>query len=371
MTEEIGSTLPDRAARIAALLGREIKNHEDWIETQLDLAREIGEARKDYSSDIAFGKWFKANGFDDRIGADRRAAYISLARDLELAKTVLDGTLSNDIRRIEKNEFRKMYDLNHPEVSPNGETGKPRRGRPPGKGKGKGKGSRDTPKTDRAYAALVEAKRLGLPIPGKKDFAKLIGVSHMAMEKAMDRYAQEMERNEREDREAETMIADPATTLSVTAKERLEAAIRAAKRALEREFDAKVAEAAKAVIASERAELERLKTEFVHGLDERMKAADERRIKHDRIIAAYDGVLSPKEFNVLRRALHPDRIARFGDDALVEEFNAATRLLNSKKDALVKEESPPSKSSLPSFAEMLARKQAADAERRGRKTTTT
>jgi hypothetical protein len=47
------------------------------------------------------------------------------------------------------------------------------------------------------------------------------------------------------------------------------------------------------------------------------------------------GVFTLDQYNALRKAMHPDRIQRFGDARLIEECNLATQLLTEKKDRLI------------------------------------
>jgi hypothetical protein len=51
-------------------------------------------------------------------------------------------------------------------------------------------------------------------------------------------------------------------------------------------------------------------------------------------ILAQKAALSIEQFNMLRRCLHPDRIQRFGDPHMIEQFARAAQLLAEKKKSL-------------------------------------
>lgn len=99
--------LPDRRDRIAFLLARDATNREEWIEIKLGLIREFGAARKELLNE-AFNEWFES--LDSRINRNTRDAYVSMARDLDLARKVLNATTSKSIELINRKEFRPLFD---------------------------------------------------------------------------------------------------------------------------------------------------------------------------------------------------------------------------------------------------------------------
>ena len=96
----------------------------------------------------------------------------------EALRKCLQATTRNSLRVIYSEEFDRFNNVVKPD--------KPKRGRPK-------RASPETPQTDRAYEEIVKARSEGRKLPPKKAFAKAIGISHMAVEKAWDRVHKEQE----------------------------------------------------------------------------------------------------------------------------------------------------------------------------------
>lgn len=124
--------------------------------------------------------------------------------------------------------------------------------------------------------------------------------------------------------------------LTASQKERLEAALRAHRKALEREIDQRVHELAHEMID---------KT-LLARLEER-----EKRVRH--FDAAWRGIFNRAEYQLLLKCLHPD------SNCDPEQYNEAFRLVRQREDVLLKKEArrPVGAEAMPkTLAEMMARR---------------
>jgi len=177
--------------------------------------------------------------------------------------------------------------------------GKDTRGRKKSTGRPKGSGSRprakQTDKSEDAIIALADTGKTSAQI------AKEVGVEPRSVRHALER--------ERIRREAQAdPIIDP-TTLSKTAQEKLDAALRQQKRQQELEFDALV-----------RAESSRRMKEM---------SLPSYRAQWDRLIYLLEkrkGILSKTDFRKILHCLHPDSRKSLSDARLAEAFNLFEQL---------------------------------------------
>src|ERR1035437_719181 len=148
-------------------------------------------------------------------------------------------------------------------------------------------------------------------------------------------------------RAAEAQI-DPAT-LSVTAREKFDAAIRQHKHKLDMEFEQRV-----------RAECQSRIEQVI--LPEYTKEIEDARA----VLKARKGVMPRAAFKKILACLHPDRV----DASLAKRYAEAFSIFSGLERVLCSEaELPTSTSSFPrSYAEMMARKQTMDAARRRKST---
>jgi DNA-binding transcriptional regulator YhcF (GntR family) len=155
----------------------------------------------------------------------------------------------------------------------------------------KGAGRPKTPKTDQAYEEITKAQAEGRPLPSKKELAKKISVSHMAVEKAWDRVRQE---------QVQVITAEQAlakATFSDKSKLTIEEAIRIHKRRLDKQFEQRVNEEVRRRIAvaddATRANNKALRLE---------------NINLQRIVGQY-AVFTKAQFRQLQILCHPDNSA--------------------------------------------------------------
>jgi hypothetical protein len=219
-------TLLERLGRrIDAAWQRIRKGDSEWIEGSLEAMQALTEGRERFPSHQAFGAWLREHGHD-HFSDHERAALISLANDIKVARELLSETKSRSYELIWRNNRERFASVRKtkPRGRPKGSKNQPRNDAAP-----------ETPQTDRAYEEIVKAQAEGHSIPPKKEFAKVIGVSHTAVEKALDRVHQEQERAttviEAEDRAlAEAPFTDKG-------KLKIEDAIRIHKSRLDKQFE--------------------------------------------------------------------------------------------------------------------------------------
>lgn len=151
-----------------------------------------------------------------------------------------------------------------------------------------------SPATDKAYREIIALKQAGKKFPGKKKFAKLIGVSHMAVEKALDRLKME--------REGRVEPVIDLATFPRSLREKMDIALRQHRRKLEAEFTDRV-----------KAESDSRLNEFL------LPYWNAKIIEAEEIFASHKGVMTRAVFRKILACLHPDR--SMGTDALNEAFN--------------------------------------------------
>lgn len=98
------------AQRIRDAYERTLSGQQEWIEGSLEMAISLREGRLKIRADIGFSAWLKQNNVD-YYNKDERAALISLAGNLELAREILMAarTRSYDlIWRENKDRFRRI-----------------------------------------------------------------------------------------------------------------------------------------------------------------------------------------------------------------------------------------------------------------------
>jgi transposase len=146
--------------------------------------------------------------------------------------------------------------------------------------------------------------------------------------------------------EAEAQI-DPAS-LSLSAQQKLEAAIRQHKRKLDAE------------LAEQRAQLV---TEFDRIKIDWLRTFNERQAEYDAVILARKGVMTRKTFDAIRRCLHPDSRQSVSDERLAEAF----RLFGKLELKLLPESDFPTRRFKPlNPADLLEAKVRADQARRAK-----
>lgn len=83
-------------------------SHAQWIESTLELARLLAEARGQFKSNREFAHWLVDNDLD-MIGSDDRAALINMASNLSLARIVLEETQRSSWQWIWREEMESRF----------------------------------------------------------------------------------------------------------------------------------------------------------------------------------------------------------------------------------------------------------------------
>lgn len=200
------------------------------------------------------------------------------------------------------------------------------------KGAGRPKRSKFGRDVEAKAASLVLDKGLSFEKAGKA-----VGVSNIVMRTSVAR-----EQGYREGR-ADPLI-DPAS-LSPSAQQKLDAAIRQHKRKLELE------------IIQER---EGLTAEFDRYRIDWLRTLNERQAEYDAVISARKGVMTRRAFDAIRRCLHPDSRQSVSEERLAEAF----RLFSKLEIKLLAESEHPTRRFNP--ADLLEAKMKADEARRAK-----
>ena len=312
--------MPDQLERIAAQINGDLQrrehSHTDWVEATLDLCIHLATARQQFSADQAFGRWCGDSGFGDNVISHQdRAAAIDMGRDPDRSRLILEKTERRSLRLIHDKEFRFTSD---------GKPTKPVKAETPAKP--------DEPLA-RALAAYDRRKMAGEDLTYGA-IGKEAGVSSTPVRRAIA-----IRKNEEN---------IEGFNLSATAEQKLDMAIRVARRKLEQEFETRV------MLEAKRRQDEISLPHYFETL---------RRV--ERKLAAHRGVMPRSEYRKILACLHPDSVE---DPARKPRFEEAFRLFNSYEVKLVSDDKAAALSGLPKTREeMMARKQKFDAARRAQR----
>lgn len=246
---------------------------------------------------------------------DRQALAVSLSikgkTQAEIAKElgVSQRTISEDLRDLEVTSNSP-----HPKTATNPKGA----GRRKGTGKSKGTGRPGSRRHKSRDAVEVAAAEMQLDAGKSREaIAEEIGISEHRV-----RLSTERELGRRETMEA-LLTAAEAKKFDARGELSIAAAIRIQKAHQDKQF------------------AQIVQTEVL----KRIAAADDAMRQHNKELLKENfnlhqslgaqGVFTLDQFNALRKAMHPDRIQRFGDAKLIEECNQATQLLTEKKDRLI------------------------------------
>lgn len=310
---------PERLAkRIAAAMNKYstgVSDAANGRQTAIHAVIEYGEGllegRGQYGNQ-EFSKWVTDNKFDIGKPWDdyrERTAAMSMAK---LVNGSVPLTAFDACPYTRPTDIMKWYRKLHPSA-------KSRSTKSNSKGTAsKGSASKappGTPKTDKAYDAIVERVRTGGDISNQRKFAKEVGVSHMAMEKAFDRWnrehAKETETTETEDQQLAT------TEFSDKSKLTIDKAIAIHKKRLDKIFRATVGE-----------EVRR----HIDAANDAMRKQNSELSKENlqlRMLLGRGAVFTPVEYRTILRCLHPD------NSASSEVRASAFDLLKQKEKRLV------------------------------------
>lgn len=215
------------------------------------------------------------------------------------------------------------------------------------KGAGRPKGSKvskrgQSPKLDKARAIVRSKVESNEPID-RGQLVKEHGISSFVFQQAITA----------EEARKET-LGDPTITpdmLSLTAQQKLEAAIRQHKRKLDAEFSQRVSDEIRSV------------------LDQWLPQYQEKLVESERVLNAYQGIMSRAHFRKILACLHPDR--GMSDQTLNEAFHIFEKLESVlvKKDELDKPRS--ASFDFPrTYEEAMQMKRDVAQERKSKRTTT-
>ena len=251
--------LDQLAKRIRNGIDLRHQSDEEWIQATLDLSAALFEAKEYFNNNTKlFGQWLDESGFD--LSRNDRAAYVGFGGNLERARGILESTKSRSVETIFKREFRVQRSLN---------SQKPK----------KAPGPTDTPEIQKALDAYDAFKAMGIE-PTLVDVEVRAGVSNTVVRRAF----------ERRKTEAELAKQEPdLASLSLSAREKVEAAVRMIQKRMEREFDMRLQHAIRIQMA-----------------EHIMPMYAEKLALADRIIAVNKKPFSIEEYRKLLGALHPD-----------------------------------------------------------------
>jgi hypothetical protein len=103
------------AERFRLAYKRSVKSHNEWVETTLEMASALWDARRQFDADQAFSVWLVQNQLDEHDKNDR-AALIKMGEHIELARKVLLGTKLTWLRRIWEDELApRVRELSNPD----------------------------------------------------------------------------------------------------------------------------------------------------------------------------------------------------------------------------------------------------------------
>lgn len=246
------------ASRIKDDIDKIEQSREDWVETTLDLAAALAEARKHFPSNNKFSAWFEENQF--LLGKNERMALIAFGEDIERARAILGKTESRSVQIIYSKEFRLPSARN---------TEKPKTPKDPVV----------TPETQRALDAYDQFKGHGVE-PTQVQVQEKAGVSNTVVRRAF---------TQRKAEEALLKREPDLGDMPKSWKEKYERALGRAVAKLEAEYNQR-----------RMAEVERHINEYL------MPLYREKLEKAERVMAISKRPFTVDEFRQLLAALHPD-----------------------------------------------------------------
>lgn len=285
------------------------RNDSEWSAIALDLCIHLAQARGKFDSNKAFHDWLVENKLD--VEKNDRAAAVAMGKHPEVTKTVLEQTKSRSLRLIHLEEFRIPTDGNtEPEEVKLKKDGTPRQraGRKKGETKAapKSRRGKKMPKLDEARKIVRAKLEADEPISPHK-LEKEHGISHVTFDMAI---TAELAR-----KEAEADQPIDASTLSMSAQEKLEIAKRQQQKAWEREKEELIRLAALKLI--EELLLPHWKEKF------------DRAERIEKMLSKRRGLMSEANYKTILACLHPD------NSASTTKRNEAFRLFSELKDYLV------------------------------------
>jgi hypothetical protein len=252
-------------------LARRERSKEEWVEATIELCECLAKARAKFTNDKAFGAWFDASNID--LNKNERAAAIAMGGEIERAREVLEKTQRRSLELIHSKEFRV-----------------PSARKPPAPKK-------TNEKLEAALHAYDRRKQAGEELTYEA-IQKEAGVSSTPVRRAIAI------------REAEEKAStDAVAGLSMSAKEKLQAAIRSEVKRLELEAETRAINEAQ----------KRIEEWF---LPDYMKLL--RKVEH--MLEYKRGLMSRADYRKILRCVHPDTGAHVSDANRNEAFRLFTQL---------------------------------------------
>ena len=238
-------------------------------------------------NNVAFGQWVKDNKLDIGKPWDEKQERSCAMKIATLLGSVPNSTFDSCPYTTPTN-IMKWYRKMFAPATDKADTSQKPQARPRGRPR-----IDRTPQTDAAYEAIVKAKAEGRKI-SKKPFAKEIGISHMAVEKAMDRWNREQADRTNAKLNEDAALAKVEATFSEKSKLTVADAIRIHKARFDRAFEQLVGE-----------EVRRRITAANDSVRERLKKAEQTILAFERE-RGKRGVFTKSEFNQMIKLCHPD-----------------------------------------------------------------
>jgi hypothetical protein len=262
-------TLTDQ---IKADIERREQGKGQWVEATISLCQHLAEARGKFKDDQSFGKWFDDSGV--QLNEHDRAAAIAMGKQIEIARQVLETTERRSLQYIRKNEFNRFAHVSKPP-----------------------KPKKTNEKLEKALHAYDRRKQAGEELTYEA-IQQEAGVSSTPVRRAIAM------------REAEEKAStDAAAGLSMSAKEKLQAAIRGEIKRLELEAETRAINEAQ----------KRIEEWF---LPDYMKLLR----KVEKMLEYKRGLMSRADYRKILRCVHPDTGAHVSDANRNEAFRLFTQL---------------------------------------------
>jgi hypothetical protein len=264
--------------RIDAAFKRTREGESEWTEGSIELMQALREGRERFPGDRAFGKWLKSGGHD-HVNKDDRAALLNMASDLTIARDVLTKT--------DRRSYRLIWDETQSRFR---SAAKPRRTKPPGVKQAQRSINLHEEVWQQAKACAAAAKI---------SVAEMIG-------------------------QLITAAIDPkvdSKSLSKTAQDKLDAAIRQHKRQLDAEYEQRRSH-----------EIREHIKRIMPMLQEEKNAAWEAEQRYRRLFDEQKKIFTVDEWKLIRNCIHPD--ANMSEKIRDRAFD----LFNTKKFALTGED---------------------------------
>jgi len=289
-------TALDRAVqRAQTAMATYAKHQHGTLSAVLDYAKALQEGRNLHKSNKAFGRWVVENElnvgdpWNDASERSKAMQLVSILGNLpKIDLTECPNTRPSNIMKWLRVEYSEAFEPKDPRPErPRKNKAEPR----------KPEAAPETPQTDAAYAKIVEWKTAGREIPGKKEFAKLIGISHMAVEKAWDRWRQDQEREADAKAKEDALLVTSEEKFSGKSKLTIADAIRIHTARLDKAFEQKVA-----------VEVRR----HIDAADDTTRKDNSRLRKENMqltMLLQQKMLFTADEFKTIMRCLHPDNSA--------------------------------------------------------------